>query len=40
MNKTCEIMSAALADRDIMLVCRYRQGRRAFSVFLSPRVEM
>ena len=40
MNDTCaEIMSAALADKDIMPVHRYRQARRAFSVFVSERAE-
>ena len=33
------IMTAALADKDIMPVHRYRQARRAFSIFVSERVE-
>ena len=38
LNETCaEIMAAALADKDIMPVHRYRQVRRAFSVFVSER---
>ena len=38
LNDTCaEIMRSALADREIMPVHRYRQARRAFSVFVSER---
>ena len=35
-NMTCaKIMAAAVADKDIMPVHRYRQGRRALSMYVS-----
>ena len=40
LNSCCaNIMSAAFADKDIMPVNRYRQARRAFSVFVTERAE-
>ena len=40
LNDICsDIMSAALADREIMPVHRYREARRAFRVFISERAE-
>ena len=41
LNRACaKIMAAAVADRDIMPVHRYRQGRRALSMYVSEHSEL